>query len=203
MPHPQAVLFDFGGVLVRTESQASRRQWEARLGLAPGALSGVVFDSETARRATLGELPVEAVWAAVAERFSLDAEATAALRQDFFAGDRLDETLVALVKSLRPHYRTAILSNAWGGARQAFSDIYGLHNAVDDMIISAEVGLAKPDARIYHLAARRLGVPPEAAVLVDDFVENVEGARAAGLQAIRFTPDLDLRAALVEAGVEV
>jgi len=203
MPHPQAVLFDFGGVLVRTESQASRRQWEARLGLAPGALSGVVFDSETARRATLGELPVEAVWAAVAERFGLDAEATAALRQDFFAGDRLDETLVALVKSLRPHYRTAILSNAWGGARQAFSDIYGLHNAVDDMIISAEVGLAKPDARIYHLAARRLGVPPEAAVLVDDFVENVEGARAAGLQAIRFTPDLDLRAALVEAGVEV
>src|SRR3989304_5409821 len=104
MPHPQAVLFDFGGVLVRTESQAR-----------------------------LGGLPVEAVWAAVAERFGLDAEATAALRQDFFAGDRLDETLVALVKSLRPHYRTAILSNAWGGARQAFSDIYGLHNAVDDM----------------------------------------------------------------------
>jgi HAD superfamily hydrolase (TIGR01509 family) len=74
---------------------------------------------------------------------------------------------------------------------------------VDDILISAEVGLAKPDPRIYRLAAERLGVRPDEAVFVDDFAANVEGARAVGMRAIHFRPELDLRAALRQAGVEV
>jgi epoxide hydrolase-like predicted phosphatase len=54
------------------------------------------------------------------------------------------------------------------------------------MIISAEEGVAKPDARIYQIALSRLGVQPEDAIFVDDLVENVQGAQAVGMRSIRF-----------------
>jgi epoxide hydrolase-like predicted phosphatase len=55
------------------------------------------------------------------------------------------------------------------------------------MIVSAEVGVMKPDARIYRIALEKLGVAPAEAVLLDDFPKNVEGARAVGMAAIHFT----------------
>jgi len=199
----RAVIFDFGGVLMRTEDHSGRRLWEARLGLAPQALDALVFDCEPAVRATRGEALEREVWAHVAQTLNLDEAQLLACQRDFWGGDRLDTELVALIKSLRPRYKTAILSNAWSNAREAFTQRFGLDEVVDDILISAEVGLAKPDPRIYRLAAGRLGVAPAEAVLVDDFAANVEGARAVGMQAIHFRPDLNVRAALREAGVEV
>jgi HAD superfamily hydrolase (TIGR01509 family) len=54
------------------------------------------------------------------------------------------------------------------------------------MTVSAEVGVMKPEARIYQMALDALGVAPAESVFVDDFPENVEGARAVGMQAIHF-----------------
>lgn len=54
----------------------------------------------------------------------------------------------------------------------------------DDMILSYEVGLIKPDPRIYHLACERLGVEPDEAVMVDDIERYTEAAKAEGLNAI-------------------
>jgi epoxide hydrolase-like predicted phosphatase len=55
----------------------------------------------------------------------------------------------------------------------------------DTVVISAEVGLHKPQPEIYTLAAERLGVEPQACVFVDDLKENCEGAEAVGMTAIR------------------
>ena len=52
-------------------------------------------------------------------------------------------------------------------------------------MISAEVGLHKPEPEIYRLAAERLGVAPESCLFVDDLRENCEGAEAVGMTAIR------------------
>jgi epoxide hydrolase-like predicted phosphatase len=54
------------------------------------------------------------------------------------------------------------------------------------LIISAEVGLAKPDPRIYQLALEKLGVQAGDSIFLDDFKENVEAARAVGMLAIHF-----------------
>jgi putative hydrolase of the HAD superfamily len=94
--------------------------------------------------------------------------------------------LVSFIRDLRPRYKTAILSNAWPGARQLFTEVLGLGDVVDEMIISCEEGVAKPDARIFQIAVDRLGVEPEEAVFVDDVPVNVHRARAFGLQAILF-----------------
>ncbi len=197
----KAVLFDFGGVLVRTEDAAGRRKLEARLGLAEGEVDRLVFDCDAAIQATMGELPSEAVWEHVGKNLRLDAAQLEEFQRDFWSGDRLDPELVSLLKSLRPRYKTAILSNAWSNARESFTQMFHLDEVVDMFIISSEERLAKPDARLYQLAAERLGVAPAAAVLVDDLIANIEGARAAGMQAIHYRPRLDVRAELEKLGV--
>jgi epoxide hydrolase-like predicted phosphatase len=199
----EAVLFDFGGVLVRTEDASGRRKWEAQLGLAEREADRLVFECDAAIRATIGEAPASAVWEHVCKELRLDGAQLLDFQRDFWSGDRLDLELVALMKSLRPRYKTAILSNAWSNAREMFTEMFQLDQAVDMIIISSEERLAKPDARIYRRAAERLGVAPEAAVLVDDFIANVEGARAAGMQAIHFQPGVDVRAELEKVGVTV
>ncbi len=197
-----AVLFDFGGVLLRTEDQSGRQRWETRLGLEPHGLSRLVFNSDAARRATAGDATVADVWDHVARTLNLEPAVLAELQKDFWSGDKLDAELVALITSLRPRYQTAILSNAWPDGRALFTELFSASQTFDTFIISSEERIAKPDARLYALAAARLGVPPSEAVFVDDFLHNVEGARAAGMAAIHYTPGLDVRAALQAAGVD-
>ncbi len=197
----KAVVFDFGGVLVRTESAALRRQWEAQLGLGDHELDRVIFDSDVAIRATAGDGTNDDVWEYVARTLKLDPDQGAVLYHDFWADDQLDQDLVALLASLRPRYQTAILSNAWSNGRDIIVGRYGLGSAVDAIIISAEERLAKPDRRLFQLTAERLGAQPAEALFVDDYLPNVEGARAAGWQAIHFQVGLDVRAELEKLGV--
>ncbi len=183
----QAVLFDIGGVLLRTEDQEPRRKWERRLGLPARGLADAVFNCETARLASVGQATQQDVWRAVAERFRLDDAKLRDLQRDFWAGDRLDEQLLRYLIDLRPRYKTGVLSNAWPGLRALYAQWFGLtDDLVDVMIYSGEVGVMKPDARIYHLALERLQVPAESVVFVDDFIENVAGAQAVGMRAVHF-----------------
>jgi epoxide hydrolase-like predicted phosphatase len=75
---------------------------------------------------------------------------------------------------------TAVLSNADGLWRPPieWSPLF------DVVITSGDVGLAKPDRRIYLLAAARLGIPAHECVFVDDLAVNVRGAAAAGMIAV-------------------
>jgi epoxide hydrolase-like predicted phosphatase len=182
----RAVIFDMGGVLLRTESQHGRRKWESRLELKERELSQVVFGSEASARASIGLGTDADVWKNVASVLRLSDEQLKELERDFWSDDRIDAALVQFIRDLRPRCRTAILSNAWFGAREAISNKFGLGALVDAIIISAEEGIAKPDPRIYHIAAERLGVLPVEAVFVDDMEENVQAARAVGMRGVQF-----------------
>lgn len=181
-----AVIFDYGGVLVRTENPTGRRKWEKRLGLNPGDLHQIVFESEISRRAMLGQFTEDENWQSIADRFHLDPAQLAELQKDFWSGDQLDTRLTDFLKSLRPQKKTAVLSNAWLHAREDFSRQYGLDRVVDMMIFSSEEKLAKPDERIYKIALERLGVSPQETIFVDDMTENVKAALGLGMHAIQF-----------------
>ena len=85
-----------------------------------------------------------------------------------------------------PAYKTGILSNAWSDGRQIIAGKFALGDAVDDLVVSAEVGLAKPDPRIYELATTRLGVRPDETIFVDDFMRNIDSTHKFGMQAVHF-----------------
>jgi epoxide hydrolase-like predicted phosphatase len=182
----RAVIFDFGGVLVRTEDTSGRRKWEARFGLPDWGLERLIFGSEASTKAQLGQATEADIWQHVVDTLKLSQEELAQLQRDFWLGDRLDDDLVHFLRDLRPRYKTAVLSNAWPNARQVFTELFGLGNAVDAMVISSEEGIMKPDARIYQIAAERLGIQPEEAVFVDDMAANIQGAQAIGMHGIQF-----------------
>jgi glucose-1-phosphatase len=194
----RAVIFDLGGVLVRTDVRGPREQLAARLNMTYDELSALVFDSESALRATLGKLSSQGHWEAVREVLNLSKEEIRTFPGEFWGGDRLDHELVDTIRRLRPKYKTALLSNAWDDLRAALDEQWSIIHDFDEIIISAEVGLAKPDARIFELVLDRLQVAPSEAVFVDDFLQNVEGARAAGLQAIHFKNSQQARTDLNE-----
>ncbi len=180
----RAIFFDLGGVIVRTEFQAPRQRLAERLGMDYEELVRLVFESETSRTASLGGISEDAHWEAVARQLGRPDEAKA-LRDEFFAGDALDRALVDFIRSLRPRWKIGLISNAWSGLRQNISE-RGFDDAFDGLVISAEVGVLKPKAEIYLLALDQLAVSPGEALFVDDFLENVEGARAVGMSAIHF-----------------
>lgn len=181
----QAVFFDLGGVIVRTEYQAPRQHLAERLGMEYEDLVRAVFDSESARRATVGEISEDDHWKALARRFHRPATEIDALRSEFFGGDILDHELIEFIRSLRPRYKTGAISNAWDGLRKYMVD-HGFEDAFDNVTISAEVGAAKPQSRIFELALQAAGVEPGKAVFVDDFEENIEAARKMGMAVVHF-----------------
>jgi FMN phosphatase YigB (HAD superfamily) len=182
----KALIFDFGGVLVRTTDRSLRTRWEERLKLASGQAEYIVFGGETGWDVQLGTISDAAHWRRLGARLGLDDEALARLCEDFFATDELDLALVAYLGRLRARYHMGLLSNAGDNARQAFAEKWAILGCFDSVTISAEEGLMKPDARIFRLALARAGVEPEEALLVDDALANVEGARQTGMQALHF-----------------
>jgi epoxide hydrolase-like predicted phosphatase len=182
----KAVIFDFGGVLMRTEDQTPRRELSNRLDLKMERLYGLIFDSQSASKATLGEISVDQHWENVRLGLGLTLEEFPEVRRLFWAGDRLDADLVGKIRSLRPRYKTALLSNAWSDLRRYLEDEWKIADAFDELIISAEAGMAKPEPEIFRLALSRLCVQPDQVVFVDDFPANIEAAQALGLNTVHF-----------------
>ncbi len=181
----RGVFFDLGGVIVRTEFQAPRQHLAERLGMEYEDLDKLVFAGPSSRQASVGEISTEQHWAAVIKRLSRPAAETQTIRDEFFAGDVIDHEIVDFLRGLRPRYYVGLISNAWLDLRdyvveQRFDD------AFDHMVISAEVGVMKPEAKIYQIALEQAGVSPNEAVFVDDFIENIEACEALGMHGIHF-----------------
>jgi epoxide hydrolase-like predicted phosphatase len=182
----QAVIWDLGGVLLRTEDYGPRRALAQRFGMTLAEIEAFVFSGESGDRAQRGEISVEQHWENQRKALGLSPAQMQTFRDAFWAGDRLDTDLVAYIRRLRLAYKTGLLSNAFSDLRQIVTETWKFVDAFDEMVISAEVGLVKPDPRIYHLVLQRLGVAPASAVFIDDFSHNIQGARAEGLNAIHF-----------------
>jgi len=197
----KAVIFDFGGVILRTHDWSGRRHWEQRLGLPKDGAEQLVFNSQMGRQAQHGRITTDDLWQWVGQQGGLSAAELARFRQDFWAGDVLDKELVALIRRLRPSYQTALISNAFDDLRDVLTNEFAIADAFDVIVISAEEGIMKPDPRLYQIALDRLGCQSEETLFIDDSAHNIEGARDIGMHTIHFKPELDLEAALKQAGV--
>lgn len=175
----QAILIDIGGVLVPSIMPAAAADWGGRLGLPPAALLSALFGGSDDQVLT-GRVTEPAWWDIVAARLGTGPELTAELRHDLAARERWDDTLVAFLRRLRGQAGTAIVSNAWPGMRHRMAR-GGLLDIADEIVLSCEVGYAKPDPRIYRAALGRLSIEPEAALFIDDTPGHVAAAEALGL----------------------
>jgi epoxide hydrolase-like predicted phosphatase len=192
----RAVFFDLGGVILRTEYQAPRQRLAESFGMDYDDIDKVVFGGGgdgSAAKATVGMITEEEHWLNVMKILKQPAGEYERIRDEFFGGDILDHDILDFLRSIKPKYKIGLISNAWGGlrdfiVREKFDDVF------DHMVISAEVGVAKPDARIYQIALEQFEVSPNEAVFVDDFIENIEACEKLGMKGIHFkTPEVAIQ----------
>jgi 7-cyano-7-deazaguanine synthase in queuosine biosynthesis len=94
----KAIFFDYGGVIQRTEYQSPRQHLAQKFGMEYEDIDKLVFESSTARQATVGEIKVEQHWQAIAKRFKLGKDEIANFESEFFAGDVIDHELVNFIR---------------------------------------------------------------------------------------------------------
>ncbi|MDM8083894.1 HAD family phosphatase [Cellulomonas cellasea] len=199
---PKAVVFDLGNVLVR---------WDPRLPFV-GSLTSDEVDAmfEEVDFAAFNHLqdagrPWAVALASIRERHPQHAAAMTLYRDNFAAS--LAGPVPGSERVVRDLRATGVrllgLTN-WSAETfphaEPAAPVIGL---LEDVLVSGEVGLAKPDPRIFRLLAERHGLDPEATVFVDDSAANVEAAAGEGFDALLFTDAERLRADLAERGLPV
>jgi len=178
-----ALLVDFGGVMT-TSVWDSFADFCREKGLEEGTVKRLfredpeaIADLRGLETGTIAETEFEERFA---RRLGLD-DATD-LIESMFRGMLPCEPIVNAVRAAGDRgVKTGLISNSWSTSHY---DRDLLEELFDTAVISAEVGLHKPQPEIYRLAAERLVVPPEECVFVDDLRENCAGAEAVGMRAI-------------------
>jgi HAD superfamily hydrolase (TIGR01509 family) len=186
----RAVVLDIGSVLEVIDDAVFPEPFEQRHGLPAGAVhdASATFPGHPG----IGELSEEQVRAHWREHLALSDEQGDELVADYWRWyvGTLDRELFDWFAAQRPARKTGIVSNSGPGAREA-ERCWGFEEITDDIVYSHEVGLLKPDPRIFALAAERLGVQPHEIVFLDDVPGHVEAARAVGYRGVvhRSTPE--------------
>lgn len=182
----RAVIFDIGGVLEYTPPLGTDRRWQERLGLDRDEWDRRLHDVWKA--GSLGAISEVEVHLRLGDALGVTPAVVDDLMADLWVEylGTPNVELIEYARSLRRSYRTGILSNSFVGASGREQAAYGFADLVDVLVYSHEVGIQKPDPRIYALTCERLGVCPEQSVFVDDHEPCVDAARAAGLHAVRF-----------------
>lgn len=189
----KAIIFDFGGVLLRTYDHSYRTRWDDKLGLAHGQFEDYIFNGPVGRMAQLGQATWDEVWQEVAQHFNLSPTEIKQAKDDFFKGDRFDEGLADYIRRLKERYTIGLLSNTWLTDGFALLSRYSLVDAFDVAVTSAELGVMKPDPRIYRAALERAQAQPEQAIFIDDSAPNIVAARDLGMHTVHFVDPVEAR----------
>jgi epoxide hydrolase-like predicted phosphatase len=177
------LLIDWGGVLT-TDLFASFASFFEQEGLETAQVRTLFRDDRDARRLLIdmetGAITEEEFEPRLAEALGVAEHAN--LIDRMMAGAKPDPVMIAAVRAAkRAGVRTGLVSNSWGTRRYP-RDL--LAELFDGIVITGEEGTRKPDSRMYELGARRIGLPPEACVYVDDLPFNLEPAAALGMATV-------------------
>lgn len=182
----KAVLFDLGGVLIRTEDRRPRTMLADAYGMTYAELEKIVFGGESGDAAQQGIISAAQHWENVRVALKLRDDEVEAVKTAFFGGDVMDKQLLDYIRTLRLRYTVAALSNAMSDTRASLLNKWKIGDAFDHFFISAEMGMMKPDPRIYHTVLHHLSLAPAETVFVDDFPRNIHAAQEVGMRTVWF-----------------
>lgn len=181
----RAVIFDISGVFIQ-EDRSWRDKWLGLLGRSEEAIAQLWADSGLSYIASVGNLDEPSLEREIGVLLRITAEQVREYMNDMWSAYTLDHEFAEFVKSLRPRYKTATVSNAWPDARQENMRRFQLDDVVDMLFYSAEEGMIKPDLRLYRRVLDRLEVRPEEVLYVEDTEPNIYVARRMGMWTIKF-----------------
>jgi putative hydrolase of the HAD superfamily len=203
-----AVLFDFGGVLIHSPLPALERA-AVEIGADPWQLFQLIFgpaEEDTDHpwhRLERGELPIARAHKeliALCRQAGIDADPFQLLSAAMGSKSRPKPAVVSCVRELRGQgYRTALVTNNVLEVRESWRATLPLDELFDIVVDSSEIGLRKPDPAIYHRALELLGgIAPDRAIFLDDLRPNLDAAERLGMRGILV--EHDPHSALQELG---
>jgi epoxide hydrolase-like predicted phosphatase len=186
----QAVAFDIGGVLERVETyEAFIQRWRSRLGLSEAELAAALAEvdrTDVIGTGVLSEPEIRQAYATALGLSSAQTDEFMADLWDWYCGE-LDDEMTSYARSLRPRYRTGVLSNSMHGARRVEEERFGFSEIFDVIVYSHEIGIVKPDPRAYRALLGQLGMPPDEVIFIDDKQANVDAACGLGMHGLLHT----------------
>jgi epoxide hydrolase-like predicted phosphatase len=198
----RAVAFDIGGVLERVQPyDVFTDRWRRRLGLTEADFAAAlapVNRTDVIGTGVLSEPEIRQAYAAAFGLTDARAEEFMADLWDWYCGE-LDHEMTSYARSLRPRYRTGILSNSMHGARRVEEERFGFSEMFDVIVYSHEIGLVKPDPRAYQVLLDQLGAPPDQVIFIDDRQDNVDAAARLGMHGVLNADDTAATISAVEA----
>lgn len=201
-PQPviEAVVFDLGNVLIAVDETRALDRMAARTGKTLRELEGYVMLTPFVNQLARGELSSQRFFEIVRQDTGFDGDFAefARIWSDIFAPI---EPMIALAGRLKGRVTRLILSNTNAIHMDHIFAQFPIVRELEGLVLSHEVGLLKPDPRIYELTLQRFGLRAEHAVFIDDIPTNVDGARAAGLYGIHYQNPDQVRLELTNLGV--
>jgi putative hydrolase of the HAD superfamily len=196
-----AVISDLGKVVLMFDNTIFYRKMTEVCPLSVEEIRGIVHRSpEFVELFDLGKMSPREFYEWAAGRLG------ASIGYDEFMGAYADvfwlnRPVLDLLQRLKPKYRLILVSNCdivrFEFIRKKFPEI----GIFDGRVLSYELGLMKPDPRIYQAALKLARAEPSACIFIDDMAANVEGAAALGINGVLYTPDTDLSKELAALGV--
>lgn len=190
-----AVLCDIDGVLRHWPATNALEQAH---GLPAGALPAAAFAPARLHPAITGEVTDEqwrsAIATDLADRYGSEERAHAVVTAWSELVPAVDQEVVALLGRVREAASVALVSNATTRLEQDLAR-QGLAELAHAVVNTARIGVAKPDPRVYSIAAERLGTANDRCLFIDDTEANVVAAREAGMTALHYRRIEDLRLA--------
>lgn len=198
------IYFDLGKVLLDFDHWQGCQQMADLAGVSAEQVKQVLFESGLQNQYEAGEIDRQHLYEVFCKQTDtrVDDHALEQAGSEIFS---LKSEVLPIVAGLTATgYRLGLLSNTnashWKHCRRRFSILESLFETV---VLSFEVRAMKPCATIYKAAVDLAGVPAESILFIDDLLENVDGARQAGLEAVQFTGALPLAAELRGRGVRL
>lgn len=182
------ILFDLGGVFVPDSTDVLNREMAECVGMAENELASKWHDSLTPL--FTGKTSIRDFYSNLLTGNDPDQ----LLRKHieiYLRLYRLEQPMVTLLSQVKSRYATACFSNT----ELEIADVNrekGLYACFDQVFLSTELGLRKPDMEAFLTVIRTLGVPPGDVVLVDDKHENIAAAHAVGMKTVLFSNHLAL-----------
>ncbi|HEX8973982.1 MAG TPA: HAD family phosphatase [Patescibacteria group bacterium] len=194
----KAIIFDYGGVFTREtrllpmyEHCAKKYGKEISERLMEKA-------NEAWNHEQVVKSPVGSYWNILSDHFGVSAEEVLEESGNFYG---FEKDVLELAKSLKKKYKVGMITN---NIMHWFDDNIknrGLDEVFDDIVTSYDVGIAKPDRRIYELALENLGVLADECVFIDDSERNIIGAQNVGMRTVLFKNLGQLEDELKELGI--
>jgi putative hydrolase of the HAD superfamily len=196
------IIFDWGGVLIDNPAQGLLDYCASHLNVNSAVLE-TVLDAYLPHFQK-GTLPEQELWEKVTKDLDVAPPRVDSLWEDAFRSVYIPkEEMFDLAKRLKENgYKVGFLSNTEVPPMNYFHE-RGYGDIFQEPVFSCAVGAIKPEAEIYQITAKRLGIDPKTAVFIDDKISYIEGARAVGMSGIVFDNPQQVKKELANLGINI